>query len=88
MKVGEFQNAINCNSVSYSRFMSQNGPVKGQGSLVYQDAWAFFKKRELRGVPAPKKKAKTATAAKEPDVDISDVQLDGEMDDKVPVYGM
>lgn len=55
---------------------------------MYQDAWAFFKKRELRGIPAPKKKAKTTVASKEPDVDISDVQLEGEMDDRVPVYGM
>jgi hypothetical protein len=88
MKVGEFQKAINANSTSYSGFMSQNGAFKGAGSTVYQDAWAFFKKRELRGVPAPKKRAKTVAGASGPDVDISDVQLEGEMEDRVPVYGI
>ncbi|ORY09173.1 hypothetical protein BCR34DRAFT_568903 [Clohesyomyces aquaticus] len=85
MKVGEFQKAINANSVSYSRFMSQNGPGKGAGSNVYMNAWAFFKKRELRGLKMPNKKAKMiATESAQPD--ISGVVLPGEMNDSVEVY--
>ncbi|KAF3047923.1 hypothetical protein E8E11_005999 [Didymella keratinophila] len=38
MKVGEYQKAIITNSVTYSRFMSQNGPPKGAGSTVYAAA--------------------------------------------------
>ena len=94
MKVGEFQKAIGANSNSYSRFMSQNGPHNGSGSTVYSSAWAFFKKRELRGVKTAKK-SKTTTAAtgegdktKNATVNIADVVLDGEMEDAVEVYGM
>ena len=86
MKVGEFQKAINCNSKTYSRFMSQNGPEKGAGSTVYYDAWAFFKKRELRGQKTSTKKAKTA-ATPDASVSLAGVELDGEMEDEVHVFG-
>jgi hypothetical protein len=43
--------------------MGQNGPFKGTGSTVYVDAWQFFKKRELRGIKLPRKKAKTGVEA-------------------------
>ncbi|KAF2875409.1 hypothetical protein BDV95DRAFT_590911 [Massariosphaeria phaeospora] len=52
MKVKEFKDAIGASSVTCSSFMGQNGPFKGAGSSVYQNAWAFFKKRELQGVRA------------------------------------
>jgi hypothetical protein len=73
--------------------MSQNGPDKGMGSDMYPRAWAFLKKRELRGIDSPqgaRKKTTTtgAGAADRDDVDISDVRLEGELDDRVPVFGM
>ncbi|KAF2183131.1 hypothetical protein K469DRAFT_739956 [Zopfia rhizophila CBS 207.26] len=90
MKVGEFQNAIGVNSRSYSAFMGQNGAYKGSGSSVYYKAWAFFKKRELRGIKMPKKKAKTGDGAVDKilsdKVDVSSVTLDGEGQDNVEVY--
>ncbi|KAF2138511.1 uncharacterized protein K452DRAFT_290651 [Aplosporella prunicola CBS 121167] len=67
MKVGEFQSAIGVSSNAYSRFMGQQGPTKGQMSDVYQNAWAFFKKRELKGIPMPRKKAKKADESDEKD---------------------
>jgi hypothetical protein len=91
MKVGEFQNAIHVNSKTYSNFMGQHGPEKGAGSTVYVAAWAFFKKRELRGIETKPNKKTKADAGKDggkdavPDVD--DVELDGEKEDEVRVYG-
>jgi hypothetical protein len=59
MKVGEFQKEINVSSNAYSRFMGQHGAYKGSGSDVYMSAWAFFKKRQLKGIKTtPNKKAK------------------------------
>ncbi|KAF2656242.1 hypothetical protein K491DRAFT_692261 [Lophiostoma macrostomum CBS 122681] len=86
MKVGEFQKAINVTSKSYSTFMTQNGPYKGSGSSVYYSAWAFFQKREMRGLKMPKKKAKTDAAGNDQGVDIAGVVLPGEDDDSVEIY--
>lgn len=90
MKVGEYQNAISTNSKAYSNFMTQNGPYKGSGSSVYQKAWRFFKLRELRGIKPPKRPSKpkkgeegAAAAA----LGLTAIELPGEMDDKVAIYG-
>jgi hypothetical protein len=93
MKVGEFQKEINVTPNAYSRFMGQNGPYKGSESSVYLSAWAFFKKRELRGIKTkPNKKAKTddATgnkAVKDAVPSVDGIELEGEMEDEVEVYG-
>ena len=89
MKVGDFQKAINVTSNSYSRFMSQNGPDKGAGSNVYMAAWAFCKKREMRGIKTvANKKAKTVEpGSKDAVPSVEDVVLEGEMEDGVAVYG-
>jgi hypothetical protein len=91
MKVGEFQKEINVTSKAYSMFMSQHGAHKGMGSSVYLAAWAFFKKRELKGIKTtPNKKAKkddAASGGKDSVPSVDDVELEGEEDDEVPVYG-
>jgi hypothetical protein len=84
MKVGEFQKAIGTNSRSYGAFMGQSGAHKGENSAVYQNAFAFFKHRELNGIKAPKKKVKKEDENKE--TDVSGINLDGEEDGEVPVY--
>jgi hypothetical protein len=84
MKVGEFQKAIGTNSKSYTAFMGQKGANKGVNSMVYQNAFAFFKHRELNGVKAPKKKVKKDEEAVA--TDVSGIQLEGEEDNEVPVY--
>lgn len=84
MKVGEFQKEIGVTPNAYSRFMGQHGKVKGMESSVYLCAWAFFKKRELRGIKtAPNKKAKKDEADLP---SVEDVELVGEDEDKVAVY--
>lgn len=91
MKVGEFQKAIHTNSKTYSNFMTQSGPYKGAGSSVYTLAWRFFKKREMQGIPLPKqstkpKKGEKAAAALAAS-DLAAIELPGEMDDDVEIYG-
>jgi hypothetical protein len=85
MKVGEFQSAINVTPNAYTRFLGQNGPDKGAESSVYLAAWVFFKQRELRGVKLPSTSAKKGEKESVPSVD--GIVLEGEVDDKVPVYG-
>jgi hypothetical protein len=90
MKVGEFQKTINVTSNAYSRFMSQHGKFKGVESSVYLAAWAFFKKRELQGIKTTaNKKAKKneGEGAKDSVPSVDDVVLEGEKEDKVPVFG-
>lgn len=58
-KVGEFSQALGVSSNSLNNFLRQNGPMKGSGSDAYQEAWAFFKRREIAGVKKPTKKQKS-----------------------------
>jgi hypothetical protein len=90
MKVGEFQKTINVTSTTYSRFMTQHGQFKGVESSVYLAAWAFFKKREMRGIKTTaNKKAKKneGERAKDSVPSVDEVELEGEKEDKVPVFG-
>jgi hypothetical protein len=90
MKVGEFQKEVNITPNAYSRFMSQHGKDKGSESSVYLAAWAFFKTREIQGIKTtPNKKAKSSQGPAEKDSvpSIDDIELDGEKDDKAPVFG-
>jgi hypothetical protein len=54
MKTADFLKEIDANSTTFTRFMNQHGPEKGAQSTIYEPAWAFFKKRELRGEKLPK----------------------------------
>jgi hypothetical protein len=93
MKVGEFQTAIGVNSKGYGEFMGQTGPHKGTGSNTYYNAFEFFKKRELAGVKMPRKKQKTeegkSTSSNKDDkdkYDVSEIHLDGEDHERVPIF--
>jgi hypothetical protein len=100
MKVGEFQKELGVSSKSYLNFMNRKGTWDGRGCETYVRASAFFKKRELQGLPlqVPKaKRAKTAASgagaskasrkeAQEKLLDTSGVELGGEDDMGVPVF--
>jgi hypothetical protein len=92
MKVGEFQNELGVSSKGYGEFMKQSGPEKGTGSNTYYAAFEFFKKRELAGVKMPRKKTKTEEKTKDgkggekDKYDVSGVNLDGEQDERVPIF--
>lgn len=85
MKVGEFQRTIGVSSNAYGRFMGQSGRLKGWGCDTYYNAFRFFKKRELQGIKEPKKK-KVSRAEEDQKNDVSQVKLDGETSDDVPIY--
>ena len=55
MTTGEFQDAIGVNSKGYNMFMTQTGRDKGTGSNTFQNAWVYFKAREMKGLAMPKK---------------------------------
>ncbi|KAF1834415.1 hypothetical protein BDW02DRAFT_621482 [Decorospora gaudefroyi] len=91
MKVGEFQKLINITPNAYSRFMGQHGKDKGLESSVYIPAWAFFRRRELKGIKSkPNKKMKKDDGAAEGGKDsvpsVDDVRLEGEEEDKVEIF--
>lgn len=90
MKVGEFCDAIGVSNKSYNTFLGQSGPSKGMGSATFHNAWAFFKKREMKGVPESKnnkkRKLNADSVSKAPQTDISDVHLEGEEIDSVEIY--
>ena len=70
--------------------MNQNGPNKGANSMVYQNAFAFFKHRELNGIKAPKKAKLTTGASPSGDdgkaMNVEGIELEGEAEGEVEVY--
>ena len=75
--------------------MQQSGKEKGMGSDTFVAAWEFFKKREMAGLKMPPaKKTKTAEAgnkksskkATDEAIDVSDIHLDLEDREAVPIF--
>ena len=67
--------------------MNQIGPVKGSNSIVYQNAFVFFKHCELNSTKAPKKPKLTPSDNVDRALNVSDITLDGEEEGEVEVYG-
>ena len=95
MTKGRLAEACGTSTASLSRFMGQHGKFKGDGCDAYHGAWGFFKKREILGLEMPKKKQKTSATGSSAKgnaqdssshADISEVHLDGEESDAVPVF--
>jgi hypothetical protein len=84
MKVTEFQKAIGVNSNSYGRFMGYKGAYQGSDNGTYLAAFHFFRKREQKGIKVPKKKVKKDDADQA--LDVSNIVLEGEAENAVPVY--
>jgi hypothetical protein len=53
MTVSEFVKAIDVTGNSYLIFMDHDGPDSGRNLSVYENAWRFFKERELNGIQMP-----------------------------------
>lgn len=84
MKVTEFQRSLDINSNSYGRFMKLKGPYSGSENQTYYAAHRYFLKREREGRKMPKpKKVKEEDLAK---WDVSDVHIDGEESDDLPIH--
>lgn len=96
VKVTHFQRDLGISSNSYGRFMKLKGPWNGIDNQTYHAAYHFFRKREAAGIKTGAKKRKSndgkavgtgTKAAVEPAVlDVEDVHLDKEEDEKVEVY--
>ncbi|OQN95775.1 hypothetical protein B0A48_17965 [Cryoendolithus antarcticus] len=92
MTVKALCETLQVSSTSYSNFMRQSGSTKGTQSDVFMNAWECLTKRATVGVKLPvAKKAKNAesdsrTAKGKANTSISEVHLDGEERDAVPVY--
>lgn len=88
MKVTAFQRAIETNSNSYGRFMKLRGPWAGNNNNTFDGATRFFKAREAAHLPMPKKPKTAATSTrKDPQgPDLSTIHLEGEDEDKVPIF--
>lgn len=100
MRIGEFCEAIGVSQNAYRRFMAQNGKSGGDSCATYQNAWEFFKKREMAGLKIPTKKQKTAatnasssasSSSRKKDAvtpDISNIHLDGNQDIAQMLHGL
>ncbi|KAK3303733.1 uncharacterized protein B0T15DRAFT_504901 [Chaetomium strumarium] len=86
-----FTREIGVRAKSLNGFLGAHGQMNGAGFGAYGAAWQFFKKREMAGIKLPvKKTAQAAVAAPAKaaprSVDLSDIHLDGEDLDAVPVF--
>ena len=94
-KIGEFCKTLNVSTTGYRRFMTQSGRDKGTGSDTFMEAWAFFKKREMAGLKMPQAKkvepvetgsTRSNKKAKGDAIDVSDIHLDLEDQEAVPIF--
>ncbi|KAF5673719.1 hypothetical protein FCIRC_7982 [Fusarium circinatum] len=96
----EFCRAIGTNSNSLNKFLRQKGPFGGAKSAVWRSAYVWFQQREVMGLKMPdtkkhqREESKKDTADRTPSKasttkalpDISDIHLEGEETDEVPIY--
>ncbi|KAI1099936.1 hypothetical protein F4804DRAFT_65025 [Jackrogersella minutella] len=74
MKKGEFCKAIGSNINTVNTFLAKRGSMDGIGSSVYDNAWGWFKQRELAGLKMPDvKKRQKIEAAAATDASVSSV---------------
>jgi hypothetical protein len=83
-----FCQKIGVSKNSYYNFMGQNGAWKGQKGDTFPSALWYLQQREREGVMLPTKKKKMDRKRKENERKTfkSEVELDGEKEDKVPVF--
>jgi len=86
MRVSEFQRELGINNTSYHRFMKLRGPKKGIENQTMKAAYPFFKKRELAGIKIPEENVVSLEDREKDKWDVSGIHLDGEEEERVPVY--
>ncbi|KAL7626479.1 hypothetical protein AAE478_003251 [Parahypoxylon ruwenzoriense] len=75
MKKGEFCKAIGSNGNSLNTFLSKRGSMEGANSCVYDNAWGWFKQRELAGLKLPDVKKRQKTEALAVATDATDASI-------------
>jgi hypothetical protein len=100
MNKAEFCRATGANSNSLNKFLKQKGPFGGSNSAVWRNAYVWFQQREVVGLKMPDTKKRqleeskkdtadgtpSKTAATKALPDISEIHLEGEETDEVPIY--
>ncbi|KAI9654529.1 MAG: hypothetical protein M1821_006619 [Bathelium mastoideum] len=102
LKKSQFCKLVFVSEAEYDEFMKKRTKLGGDDSKVFKNARDFFNRRELNGMeePAPKKRrisqdsagsASDGTSKKKAQdkggiPDLSDIHLDGEDADEVPIY--
>ncbi|KAF7553607.1 hypothetical protein G7Z17_g3510 [Cylindrodendrum hubeiense] len=91
MKIGQFQDTLGVSPKAYGSFMKRTGTWDGESCDTYIKACAFFKKRELQGLPlkaSKPKKPKTAESTQKAAelFDVGEVSLPREQSNKVPIF--
>jgi hypothetical protein len=84
-----FCQKIGVSRKSYYNFMWQNGAWKGQKGDTFPSALWYLQQREREGLELPTKKKKLPRKPKgdgKKAVKLEEVELDGEKEDKVPVF--
>ncbi|KAL9560935.1 hypothetical protein ACKAV7_014964 [Fusarium commune] len=83
MNKAEFRRATGTNSNSLNKFRKQKGPFGGSNSAVWRNAYVWFQQREVMGHKMPDAKKRQL---EETFPDISDIHLESEETDEVPIY--
>ncbi|KLO81724.1 Uncharacterized protein LW93_6876 [Fusarium fujikuroi] len=97
MTKAEFCRATGANSNSLNKLLKQKGPFGGSNSAVWRNAYVWFQQREVMGLKMPDAKKRQLKQSKKevPDgthskgvalPDNSDVHLEGEETDDVPIF--
>ncbi|KAG5811137.1 hypothetical protein H9Q74_013706 [Fusarium xylarioides] len=100
MNKAEFCRATGTNSNSLNKFLKQKGPFGGSNSSVWHNAYVWFQQREVIGLKMPDTKKRQLQEIKKDTLDrtpskatptkslpdISDIHLEGEETDEVPIY--
>ncbi|KAF2430003.1 hypothetical protein EJ08DRAFT_257666 [Tothia fuscella] len=89
--IGKFVQEIAVSRTSYNRFMHQNGSWNGEKGDTFPAALQYFQQREKEGIPMPRANRRSKTnpkrsAARTVPVANTEILLEGEADDKVPVF--
>ncbi|EXL92856.1 hypothetical protein FOIG_14031 [Fusarium odoratissimum NRRL 54006] len=96
----EFCRATGTNSKSLDKFLKQKDPFGGSNSAVWRNAYVWFQQRKVMGLKMPDAKKRQLEESKKDTVDgtpsnaaatkalpdISEIHLEGEETDVVPIY--
>ncbi|KAL5589479.1 hypothetical protein FOVSG1_011346 [Fusarium oxysporum f. sp. vasinfectum] len=100
MNKAEFCRATGTNSKSLNKFLKQKDPFGGSNSAVWRNAYVWFQQRKVMGLKMPDAKKRQLEESKKDTVDgtpsnaaatkalpdISEIHLEGEETDVVPIY--
>ncbi len=82
LKDADFRKQLDVSASAFSAFMSRNGAAQGNEAAVSEAGMQFFKNAVVESMKSKNTKAREKSVPK-----VDDVELDGEKDDELEVYG-